>query len=178
MNRRVNPRRELPLRCAEKRPLRGVCSRRVAGLANPVVRAQSVGQRGPSYSGDEAWPATKGTRSKSFLDCRRRALRRVEIAGRGQGDELAACAERPLLALNPLLLGTSGHSRRFVEAAGDSQSHVITRCADHDNWWGRAHDPTDRFSWFLWPATDNRELLRLSHDRKTGINYSPANNLT
>jgi len=99
VNPRLNPRRELssivrssvpiepvgsglPLRCAEKRPLLGASSRCVAGLANQVVRAQSVGQRGLPYGGDETWPATMGPAPRPFLDCRCRAAQRSPRANR------------------------------------------------------------------------------------------------
>ena len=55
------------------------------------------------------------------------AVRRGAVAGCRQGVELAARADRPLLALHPRLLGPAGHSRRLVAAADHSASQVRAR---------------------------------------------------
>ena len=50
-----------------------------------------------------------------------------EIAGQGQGAELAACAQRPVLRCDAALLAEGGSSRRLVEASTDDENAVTKK---------------------------------------------------
>ena len=56
-----------------------------------------------------------------------------EIAGGGQGGELAACARWSLFALHPRLLGPAADPRRHMAGAEDRRVEIATRSAATKN---------------------------------------------
>ena len=74
-----------------------------------------------------------GTKNKKLEAKRRRladALCGREIAGQGQGEQLAAGAGRPLLALHPRLLGQAADPRRLVAAAENRDGELSSLRGD------------------------------------------------
>ena len=67
--------------------------------------------------------------TKTQAKCRRlaHALRRRQIAGQGQGEQLAPGSRRPLLTLHPLLLGQATVSRRLLAATQNRECDLSAR---------------------------------------------------